>query len=378
MRPRAKDLASRDVVSRAITIEIREGRGTAPTRTTCICISSHLDPDHARRAAARHHRSGAHLRRRRPHPTSRSRCIPTCHYNMGGIPTNMHGEVISPEGRRSRRDRAGPDGARRGGLRLGAWRQPAWLQLADRSRRVRPRRGASAAPSSSRRTAPCPNCRRARAKRRSRGSTASATPMAARRPRSLRLTHAEDHAARLRRVPHRTRCWRRASRRSAPCGTTSDDIDVTDRSLIWNTDLIETLEFDNLIAQAAVTVAGRAGARGEPRRACARGLPQARRRQLDEAHAVLGRLRHARGRRSTSARCTLSPSPTRSPISSRKSGCIDHGPVHASQELQGPTRARRGIRRPRAPRTGAGANTASTASIPRRARTRASTPIGST
>ena len=47
----------------------------------------------------------------------------------------------------------------------------------------------------------------------------------------------------------------------------SDDISVTDRSLIWNTDLIETLEFDNLISQAAVTVAGRAGA---ARRAAAR------------------------------------------------------------------------------------------------------------
>ena len=49
------------------------------------------------------------------------------------------------------------------------------------------------------------------------------------------------------------------------------DIRVTDRSLIWNTDLIETLEFDNLIAQAAVTVEG-ARPRGEPRRARARGL----------------------------------------------------------------------------------------------------------
>ena len=49
----------------------------------------------------------------------------------------------------------------------------------------------------------------------------------------------------------------------------SDDIHVTDRSLIWNTDLIETLEFDNLISQAAVTVAG-ALAREESRGAHAR------------------------------------------------------------------------------------------------------------
>jgi len=49
----------------------------------------------------------------------------------------------------------------------------------------------------------------------------------------------------------------------------SDDVHVTDRSLIWNTDLIETLEFDNLISQAAVTVAG-ALAREESRGAHAR------------------------------------------------------------------------------------------------------------
>ena len=74
----------------------------------------------------------------------------------------------------------------------------------------------------------------------------------------------------------------------------SDDIRVTDRSLIWNTDLIETLEFDNLISQAAVTVAG-ALAREESRGAHAReDFPKRDDVELDEAHAVLGRLR-ARG-----------------------------------------------------------------------------------
>ena len=71
----------------------------------------------------------------------------------------------------------------------------------------------------------------------------------------------------------------------------SDDIRVTDRSLIWNSDLVETLEYDNLIAQAAVTVTS-ADNRKESRGAHAReDFPDARRRQLDEAHAVVGRLR---------------------------------------------------------------------------------------
>ncbi|HYH70619.1 MAG TPA: succinate dehydrogenase flavoprotein subunit, partial [Methyloceanibacter sp.] len=93
--PSAKDLASRDVVSRAITIEIREGRGVGPEKDHMHLHLDHL-PDHI-------------IHERLPGITESSRIfagvdvtqapipvIPTCHYNMGGIPTNMHGEVISP------------------------------------------------------------------------------------------------------------------------------------------------------------------------------------------------------------------------------------------------------------------------------------------
>ena len=67
------------------------------------------------------------------------------------------------------------------------------------------------------------------------------------------------------------------------------DISVTDRSLIWNSDLIETLELDNLIAQAVVTMDPREEPHREPRRACARGFPRSRRQELDEAHAGVDR-----------------------------------------------------------------------------------------
>ena len=67
------------------------------------------------------------------------------------------------------------------------------------------------------------------------------------------------------------------------------DVRVTDRSLIWNSDLIETLEFDNLIAQAVVTMDAAAEPHRKPRRACARGFPRSRRQELDEAHARLAR-----------------------------------------------------------------------------------------
>src|SRR6185437_2721640 len=93
--PSAKDLASRDVVSRAITIEIREGRGHGPDKDYMHLHLEHLDPallderlpgisDLARIFA------GVNVKNA-PIPV-----LPTCHYNMGGIPTNMHGEVISP------------------------------------------------------------------------------------------------------------------------------------------------------------------------------------------------------------------------------------------------------------------------------------------
>ncbi len=71
-----------------------------------------------------------------------------------------------------------------------------------------------------------------------------------------------------------------------------DDIRVKDRSMIWNSDLMETLEFENLILQAhGHDLLGRQPP-GEPRRACARGPSRARRQELAEAHGRVGRRAH--------------------------------------------------------------------------------------
>ena len=93
--PTAKDLASRDVVSRAMTIEINEGRGVGPNKDHIMLHLEHIDADT--------------LHQRLPGITETARIfcgvdvtrepipvLPTVHYNMGGIPTNYHGEVISP------------------------------------------------------------------------------------------------------------------------------------------------------------------------------------------------------------------------------------------------------------------------------------------
>jgi succinate dehydrogenase/fumarate reductase flavoprotein subunit len=79
------------------------------------------------------------------------------------------------------------------------------------------------------------------------------------------------------------------------------DVAVSDRSLIWNTDLIETLELDNLMSQAVCTMVGAEARKESARRARARGFPQSRRRELDEAYRQLVR-RLGRKRRQGHAR----------------------------------------------------------------------------
>ena len=289
--PHAKDLASRDVVSRSMTIEIREGRGHGAEADHIYLHLDHLDPKILAERLPGITESakvfaGVDLRRQ-PIPV-----LPTVHYNMGGIPTNYHGEVLTLKD--GNPDHVVPGlmaigeaacvsvhGANRLGsnslIDLVVFGRAAGLRCAET---IESRSGATGS-AEGRRTSG-----------RSRASTASATPRAGTPTAALAPSHAEDHAGELRRVPRRAGAegGRREDQRHL--ARRRRTFRVTDRSLIWNSDLVETLEFDNLIAQAAVTVVGAENRQGKPRRACARGLPEARRRQLDEAHARLGRLRH--------------------------------------------------------------------------------------
>ncbi|MCH8169347.1 MAG: succinate dehydrogenase flavoprotein subunit, partial [Proteobacteria bacterium] len=93
--PTAGDLASRDVVSRALTIEIREGRGVGPKKDHIHLHLEHLDPDLLQErlpgiSETAQIFAGVDVTKE-PIPV-----IPTVHYNMGGIPTNHHGEVLRP------------------------------------------------------------------------------------------------------------------------------------------------------------------------------------------------------------------------------------------------------------------------------------------
>ncbi len=208
--PNAKDLASRDVVSRAMTIEIREGRGVGELKDHIHLHLEHLG------AAVIHERlpgiaetarifAGVDVTRE-PIPI-----LPTVHYNMGGIPCTMHGEVVTLRDGDADQRRAGPDGGGRGRLRVGARRQPAGLQLAARPGGVRPRGGATLRGSWRSRGARSGRCRRTAPSSRCRAWIGCATRTARDRPprsgsrcrRSCRPT---------RRCFAPARRWRRASR----------------------------------------------------------------------------------------------------------------------------------------------------------------------
>ena len=93
--PNAKDLASRDVVSRAMTTEIKEGRGCGRMPTTSSSSSTTWAGGH-HQAPARHPRDRHKVRQRGPgEPIP---VVPTVHYQMGGIPTNYRGQVVVPKG----------------------------------------------------------------------------------------------------------------------------------------------------------------------------------------------------------------------------------------------------------------------------------------
>ena len=92
--PTVKDLAPRDMVSRSMTIEIREGRGVGPNKDHIFLHLDHLDPKilHQRLPGISESAkifAGVDVTKA-PIPV-----LPTVHYNMGGIPTNYHGEVLT-------------------------------------------------------------------------------------------------------------------------------------------------------------------------------------------------------------------------------------------------------------------------------------------
>ncbi|HAE09102.1 MAG TPA: succinate dehydrogenase/fumarate reductase flavoprotein subunit, partial [Alphaproteobacteria bacterium] len=249
--PTAKDLASRDVVSRAMTIEINEGRGVGPNKDHIMLHLEHIDPDtlHTRLPGITETAKifcGVDVTRE-PIPV-----LPTVHYNMGGIPTNYHGEVLAPT--KDDQNAVVPGlmaigeaacVSVHGANRLGT---NSLLDIVVFGRAAAHRATETITPGVTSKRAPQAATDKALA-RFDRMRHASGTLSAA----SIRLEmqHAmQRHAAVFR------------SSESLADGVATMDkiagkmgqIGVVDKSLIWNTDLIEALELENLMSQALVSI----------------------------------------------------------------------------------------------------------------------------
>jgi succinate dehydrogenase flavoprotein subunit len=249
--PNAKDLASRDVVSRAMTVEIREGRGVGAEHDHIDLHLEHLGP------AVIHERlpgiaetarifAGVDVTKE-PIPVQ-----PTVHYNMGGIPCNVHGEVVSPR-------QGDPDAVVPGLMAVG---EAACVSVHGANRlgsnslldlvifgREAARRCAQLIKPGSPHKALAADAAAASVARLDRLRTANGSrPTAAIR---LEMQKAMQMDAAVFRTGA---SLTEGTKRIAATFDSFKDVRVTDRSLIWNTDLIETLELENLLLQATATI----------------------------------------------------------------------------------------------------------------------------
>jgi succinate dehydrogenase / fumarate reductase flavoprotein subunit len=264
--PNAKDLASRDVVSRAMTIEIREGRGVGEHKDHIFLHLEHLGAEviHERLpgiAETAKIFAGVDVTKQ-PIPV-----LPTVHYNMGGIPANVHGEVVTLQNGNAHSVVPGLMAVGEaacvsvhGANRLGS---NSLLDLVVFGREAARHCAASVKPGTQHRPLAKEAGELAVSRldrlRNAKGSISTAQV----RLNMQRVMQA--HAAVFRTGESLDEGVRKLDEVVASFG----DVSVSDRSLIWNTDLIETLELDNLLSQAVATIRSAAN-RKESRGAQAR------------------------------------------------------------------------------------------------------------
>ena len=249
--PSARDLASRDVVSRCMTMEIREGRGVGRNADHIFLHLDHLDPAVLAERLPGISESAKIFAgvdvTREPIPV-----LPTVHYNMGGVPTNYWGEALNPT--------AGDPDAVAPGLMAVGEAGCASVHGANRLGSnslidlvVFGRAAAIRAGETVNRTEPAPTLNEAACDKimdrfdRLRHADGG-TPTAALRDR-MQAAMQEDAA-----VFRTSDSLKNGCMRVSAIWEELADIKVSDRSMIWNSDLVETLELENLMANAITTV----------------------------------------------------------------------------------------------------------------------------
>ena len=249
--PTYKDLASRDVVSRCSTIEIREGRGVGAGKDHVYLHLNHLPAEALAERLPGISESAKIFAgvdvTKEPIPV-----LPTVHYNMGGIPTNYFGEVLNPTDKDGDAIQPGLMAVGEAGCasvhganRLGS---NSLIDLVVFGRAAAIRAGEIVDPNESNRPLNSNSVdaamERFDALRHANGSTSTA---------ELRLTMQktmQDDAA----VFRTDKTLAEGCEKMAKVAAQMSDIKVTDRSMIWNSDLMETLELANLMPNALATI----------------------------------------------------------------------------------------------------------------------------
>jgi len=249
--PSAKDLASRDVVSRSMALEMREGRGVGKEKDHIFLHLDHIDPKVLAERLPGITETGKIFAgvdlTRQPLPVT-----PTVHYNMGGIPTNFHGEVVNLVD--GNPDAVVPGlfavgeaacvsvhGANRLGsnslIDLVVFGRATGLRIRDQLKPMTPH---NPLPRGSEELA---LGRLDRFRHASGGSPTAEIRLDMQRTMQKHCAVFRDNAL-----------LTEGQSKIAGIYARMTDVGVKDRSLIWNTDLVETLELDNLLAQSKVTI----------------------------------------------------------------------------------------------------------------------------
>ncbi|MGE4278561.1 MAG: succinate dehydrogenase flavoprotein subunit [Magnetospirillum sp.] len=259
--PTAKDLASRDVVSRAMTMEIREGRGVGDHNDHIFLHLDHLDP--------------ADLELRLPGISETSKIfagvdvtkqpipvLPTVHYNMGGIPTNVHGEVLRPTAEN-------PDATVEGLMAIGEAAcvsvhganrlgTNSLLDIVVFGRAAALRAAATLKPGTAHKPLP-----------------ADSADLALSRFDRLRNASGSMHTSEIRLAMQKTmqndaavfrtsKSLAEGVQKMGEVASTLPQLKINDRSTVWNSDLVEAFELENLMDCALATIVS-AEARHESR-----------------------------------------------------------------------------------------------------------------